>query len=442
MQSSDPDQRPKVIVHSKKRVFDGFFKIDEIVYSHRQFDGEMSENKKRLVCNRGDSVGVLIYNQDLNRVILVEEFKVPTMDKGRSEGWIVETMAGGIRENETGLEAAKREAIEETGYALRNPELIGSFFSSPGGLSERIFLYFAIVRNSDRVSEGGGVRSEGEDVRVVELYPEELYARLEKMEIEDPKLLIATQFMRQRIRLGLPAHSPLPAETIVYRNQTNAKQIIGIKTGDIKEVRDVDVWVNSENTDMMMDRVIGKTISGNIRYLGAEKDDQGNVYEDTIADALRGKLGRRTFVKLGTLVETETGALVERGVRRVIHIASVEGRGPGQGVFADADKIGDCTAKVLQHVHKRNRSFLMRRSRFRSILIPLMGAGDGGLRPDQVALPILREVARFLKQNPKSELREIYLLALTARDRAAIDKAIREIGGFAIDDTAAEGTTE
>jgi hypothetical protein len=50
-------------------------------------------------------------------------------------------------------------------YRISKPELICKFFSSPGGTSERIFLYFSEVSEVDRVGEGGGVQ--GEDVRVV-----------------------------------------------------------------------------------------------------------------------------------------------------------------------------------------------------------------------------------------------------------------------------------
>ena len=37
---------------------------------------------------------------------------------------------------------------------------------SPGGSSERILLYYAEVNNDDRVSHGGGVATEHEDIRL------------------------------------------------------------------------------------------------------------------------------------------------------------------------------------------------------------------------------------------------------------------------------------
>src|SRR5262245_33790773 len=134
-----------VVVSSKRRVFDGFFKIDEVTVSHRQFDGAMSADKKLLVFERGDAVAALIYNRDLAQVILVEQFKVPTLEKSRNNGFMTEVMAGMIKLDETPEQAVIREALEETGYQIKNPELIATFFSSPGGSSERIFLYYAVV---------------------------------------------------------------------------------------------------------------------------------------------------------------------------------------------------------------------------------------------------------------------------------------------------------
>jgi nudix-type nucleoside diphosphatase (YffH/AdpP family) len=423
--------RPDVVVRSKRRVFDGFFKIDELLVSYRKYDGTMSEDQSRLVFERGDAVGALIYDRDTNRVVLVEQFKAPTLDKGRGRGWIVETMAGMIRAGETPEEALKREAMEETGYALTDAELIGCFFSSPGGSSERIFLYFATVKAADKTGKGGGDRSEGEDIRIIRMPPDELFERLDRREIDDPKLLIAAYHLRDRLKVQVPKFTALAPSTILYRNTAYPNHRIGIKTGDIKLVRGVDLWVNSENTDMMMDRVIGRTISANIRYWGGERDEEGNLFEDTIANTLKQKIGRRGFVRLGTVVETEPGALSEFGVKRILHVATVEGQGPGGGVRANVERIADCVTRVLNYVDKRNSGFRMFRSVFNSILIPMLGAGDGGLSSEKVAPCIVEAAAGFQADHPQSLLRDIYLLAYTARDRAAIEEALAERGTYA-----------
>ena len=93
----------KAVIHRQTRLFDDFFKIDEIQVSHEQLDGTMSAEQRRLVFERGDAVAVLLFNLDTRCVVLVRQFKVPTLIGRRrdvpstSDGWITEAMAGMIR---------------------------------------------------------------------------------------------------------------------------------------------------------------------------------------------------------------------------------------------------------------------------------------------------------------------------------------------------------
>jgi ADP-ribose pyrophosphatase len=419
-----------VVIRGKRRVFDGFFKLDEVTLSHEQFDGSMSPDKNLLVFERGDAVAALILNRDTRQVILVEQFKAPTFDKSKSNGWITEVMAGMIRAGETAEQAVIRETFEETGYRIKDPELIATFFSSPGGSSERIFLYYAVVADADKIAPGGGSRSEGEDIRLVTLAPEELFERLRGGALDDPKLIIAAYHLKDRLRIEAPQRIVLRPGTIRYGKLPQKRLILGIKTGEILKVRDVQVWVNSENTDMMMDRIIGRTISANIRYGGAEKDEDGNVFEDTIADALRNALGRRAYVRMGTVVETTAGALDAIGVRRVLHVAAVDGLGPGKGVRADPESIGRCATNVLMYAHNRNQRRGLLGRRDTSLLLPMIGAGDGGLAVEQVAPKLVAAVDEFFEGNPDTDLAQVFLLAFSARDKSACENAIRETSRY------------
>jgi nudix-type nucleoside diphosphatase (YffH/AdpP family) len=194
----------KAEIHKQARLFDDFFKIDEVIVSHQQLDGTMGPDQRRLVVERGDSVAVLLYNRDTDAVVIVDQFKVPSLIARRRDnpttmdGWITETIAGMIAGNETPEEAISRETLEETGYRIKNPELIAKFFSSPGGTSERVFLYFAEIADADRVNKGGGI--DGEDVSVVHRSARELFEQLESKQIEDPKLTIAAYWLRDHVR--------------------------------------------------------------------------------------------------------------------------------------------------------------------------------------------------------------------------------------------------
>lgn len=199
------------VIERERRVFDDFFKIDEFLVSHEQIDGTMSAGQRRLVFERGDAVAVLLLNADMKSVVLVEQFRVAALvgrrrdDRSTTDGWITETVAGVIDANETPEAAAIREAFEETGYQIRQPQLIGRFFSSPGGTSERIFLYFAEVTDADRIGNGGGI--DDEDIKIVRLTTDELFGRLSQGSIEDPKLLIGAYWLQDHLKCRRPATS-------------------------------------------------------------------------------------------------------------------------------------------------------------------------------------------------------------------------------------------
>jgi nudix-type nucleoside diphosphatase (YffH/AdpP family) len=191
-------------ITQQRRLFDDFFKIDELMVAHQKNDGTTSSVQRRLVFERGDSVAVLLFNRERNTIVLVEQFKVPALVARRrdepitTDGWLVETLAGMIDAGETPQMAAIRETLEETGYRIATPELIGRFFASPGGTSERVFLYFAEVGDTDRVSAGGGI--EDEDVQVLEVGLDQTLEQLAGGLIEDPKLAIAAYWLQNRLR--------------------------------------------------------------------------------------------------------------------------------------------------------------------------------------------------------------------------------------------------
>lgn len=192
----------RVDIRSQKRLLDSFFKLDEYEVSYEQNDGTMSEYYSRLNFERGDAVAVLLFNIDTRSVVLVEQFKLPTLigrrrDYHRAHGWIMEVMTGMLGPQETSEQTAIRETAEETGYEIVNPTLISTFFPSPGGTSERIFLYFATVTDTRR--RGKDIIGNDENIRVFELGANDLFDILERGEIEDPKLVIGAYWLKDNI---------------------------------------------------------------------------------------------------------------------------------------------------------------------------------------------------------------------------------------------------
>jgi nudix-type nucleoside diphosphatase (YffH/AdpP family) len=189
-----------VQIESKRRIFDDFFRIEETILRYERFDGQMSNTVRRLNFERGDSVAAIILNRETQRVLFVNQFKYPTYEKG--PGWISETVAGVLEVDEDPEEAIQREILEETGYKARKLTHIATFYVSPGGSSERIILYYAEVDSTDKVSSGGGLASEGEDIQIVELSLPELWTALDSGELVDAKTIIAAMWLRRRLEEG------------------------------------------------------------------------------------------------------------------------------------------------------------------------------------------------------------------------------------------------
>lgn len=195
---SEPTAK-KVIVHRKRRVFEDFFDIDEVDVSFEGRDGTLLGPFRRLSFERGDSVAALVVQrQPTPKVLLVNQFKYPVYV--HDDGWITETVAGMVDAGESREAAIRRELREELGYDVAEFEFIASFYPSPGGSSERVFLFYCEVTGADRVhGAGGGLAAEGEDITIVEYDLREFFVKLAGGAFVDPKILIAGLWLQARL---------------------------------------------------------------------------------------------------------------------------------------------------------------------------------------------------------------------------------------------------
>lgn len=186
-----------VEILSKRRVFQqAIFAIDEVHLRHEKFNGAMSRELTRLNLDRGDSVAAIIHDPETDLIIFTEQFRYPTYNNGH--GWLLEILAGMIEDDERDDPARtlRREIQEEVGYTVDEVRWISTFYVSPGGTSERIFLYYAAVSPTQKTHAGGGVIDEGEDIRAVEIPARQAFAMLAKGDIMDAKTVIGLQWMQ------------------------------------------------------------------------------------------------------------------------------------------------------------------------------------------------------------------------------------------------------
>jgi len=147
----------------KKRVYQGFFGMDEYILEHDRFDGD-----RMRVCRenmeRGDAAAILLYDPDCDEVLLLEQFRIGPAVRTENP-WLIEIVAGIIDEGESAEEAVIREAQEEAGFAPSDVRFLARYYTTPGACSERIDLFLGLVDKYSPVSAGGGCAAEHEDIR-------------------------------------------------------------------------------------------------------------------------------------------------------------------------------------------------------------------------------------------------------------------------------------
>ncbi|MCF2859004.1 NUDIX domain-containing protein [Pseudoalteromonas sp. SMS1] len=175
-------------------LYDGFLKIEEYIFEHALFDGGVSKPIRREILERGHAVAVLPYDPRRDEILLIEQIRIGALATKESP-WLLECIAG-MAEGSTDLEAvARKEAQEEAGLKLNNLHYMRSYLSSPGGTTERLYLYLAEVDLNDYQGGTFGVESEGEDIKAHVMSFDEAMSRLESEEIDNAATVISLQWL-------------------------------------------------------------------------------------------------------------------------------------------------------------------------------------------------------------------------------------------------------
>lgn len=180
-----------------------WYVLRKVTFDYQRPDGSWSR-QHREAYDRGNGATVLLYDATRGMVLLTRQFRLPTYVNGNPGGMLLEAPAG-LLEDEGPEEAIRREAEEETGVRVGEVRPLFEAFMSPGSVTERLHFFAAPYTRADRVSEGGGLASEGEDIQVLELPFTEALRRVDAGEIIDAKTILLLQWAE---RHGLPGTSP------------------------------------------------------------------------------------------------------------------------------------------------------------------------------------------------------------------------------------------
>lgn len=201
LQNTTAQASGAVQIVARTTAFKGFYQLDKLSLRHKLFSGETSSIINRELFVRPDAVCILPYDPLLDKVILVEQFRVGALEKSANP-WMLELVAGLIDRNESPEEVARREAIEEANLIITDLLSIAKYYPSVGGSNEYIYLF---IGRCDSSKAGGihGLKEEGEDIRSHIWSYQEAIEHLQQGHIQNAASIIALQWLminRERVR--------------------------------------------------------------------------------------------------------------------------------------------------------------------------------------------------------------------------------------------------
>lgn len=181
-----------VTIIKDKILSDNYFILRNITYDLTRKSGDVVRHKRE-VYDRGNGATVLLYNPRKSSVVLVRQFRVATWVNGNADGQLIETCAG-LLDDDQPEECMRKEAVEETGFEVRNVRKLFELYMSPGGVTELIHFFIAEYDDAHRANDGGGI--EDEDIEVLELPFAQALAMIDSGEIRDGKTVLLLHYLQ------------------------------------------------------------------------------------------------------------------------------------------------------------------------------------------------------------------------------------------------------
>ena len=179
---------------AREILFDGFVTLSKCLVRFKNQAGT-EQTAEREIHDHGQAVAVLPVDRNRRVAMLVRQLRVGALANGERDPMILEVTAGLVDPGEEPEDAVKREAREELGFAIRDLDHVSSFYASPGTLTEKTDAYLASYSLDDRVSDGGGLDDEGEDIIIEEIALDELGEAVLQGRLRDAKTILMIQYL-------------------------------------------------------------------------------------------------------------------------------------------------------------------------------------------------------------------------------------------------------
>lgn len=178
---------------------DNWYTLKKYSFEYLNKTGEW-QPQEREAYDRGNGAAILLYNKAANKIILTKQFRLPTYVNGNKDGFLIESCAGLLDDNNP-EDCIKQECIEETGYHLDKVERVFEAYMSPGSVTEILYFFIAEYSTEQKQSQGGGLASEQEEIEVMELSITEALAMIDNGQIKDAKTIMLIYHLLVKGRL-------------------------------------------------------------------------------------------------------------------------------------------------------------------------------------------------------------------------------------------------
>jgi len=177
-----------------KILSDNWYIFKKITYEYTKKDGTKL-TQSREAYDRGNGATILLYNKEQKTVILTRQFRLPTFVNGNENGMLIEACAG-LLDKDNAEDCIRRETEEETGYKIIDVRKIFEAYMSPGSVTEILHFFIAEYAKEMKVSDGGGVEYEEENIEVLELDIAQAVKMIDNGEIKDGKTIMLLQYIK------------------------------------------------------------------------------------------------------------------------------------------------------------------------------------------------------------------------------------------------------
>lgn len=183
---------PRVRMAGVEVLSDDWYVLRKATFDYQRRDGTWTR-ESREAYDRGNGAAILLHDPEADTVLLTRQFRLPAYVNGHPDGMLIEVPAG-LLDDEDAEAAIRREAEEETGVRPREVTRLFEVFMSPGSVTEQVTFFAARYERADRVSAGGGLAHDGEDIELLEPTLPEAVAMIDRGEIVDAKTIMLLQW--------------------------------------------------------------------------------------------------------------------------------------------------------------------------------------------------------------------------------------------------------